>query len=226
MFQELKFQLSTAILIILTLVAGFAAVVNLEEQYHFRLHEDGVTWVDRSGGVEALYVPAHSMAATKGIQVGDHLISIDGVTVEKATDVTRILTSIMAWGSADYRVSRGPVELTIQKVIVSEKPLETAVLYQYLVGFCYLVIGLFVYFRRGSAHKARHFYILCLASFIFLTFHYTGKLNFFDKVIYYGNLAAGLAAPAIFLHFCLIFPEPRAWLQLRIRRVLLYLPAA
>ena len=38
-------------------------------------------------------------------------------------------------------------------------------LYQYLVGFAYLIIGLFVYFRRGSAHKARHFYILCLASF-------------------------------------------------------------
>jgi hypothetical protein len=225
MFQELKFQLSTAILVILTLVAGVAAVFNLDEQYHFRLHEDGVTWVDRSGGVEALYVPAHSVAATKGIQVGDRLISIDGVPVEKAIDVSKILTSIMAWGSADYRVSRGQVEILIPKVIVSERPMDRAVLYQYLVGFSYLVIGLFVYFRRGSAHKAQHFYILCLASFISLTFHYTGKLNFFDKVIYFGNVAAGLVAPVIFLHFCLIFPEPRAWLQSRMRRALLYLPS-
>ena len=224
MFQELKFQLSTAILIILTLVAGVAAVFNLDEQYHFRLHEDGVIWVDRSAGVEALYVPEHSMAATKGIQVGDHLISIDGVPVEKAIDVTKILTTIMAWGSADYRVSRGQVEILITKVIVSEVPLDRAVLYQYLVGFGYLIIGLFVYFRRGSAHKAQHFYILCLASFIFLTFHYTGKLNFFDKVVYFGNLAAGLVAPAIFLHFCLIFPGTRGWLQTRMRRALLYLP--
>src|ERR1700690_3474076 len=98
MFQELKFQLSTAILTILTLVAGVAAVINLDEQYHFRLHEDAVIWVDRSGGVEALYVPAHSLAATKGIQAGDHLITIDGVPVEKAIDVTKILTGIMAWG--------------------------------------------------------------------------------------------------------------------------------
>ena len=226
MFQELKFQLSTAILTILTLGAGVAAVINLDEQYHFRLHEDGVIWVDRAAGVEALYVPAHSVAATKGIQVGDHLISIDAVPVENALDVTKILTSIMAWGSADYRVSRGQVEILISKVIVSEVPMDRAVLYQYLVGFAYLVIGLFVYFRRGSAHKAQHFYILCLASFIFLTFHYTGKLNTFDKVVLYGNLAAGLAAPTIFLHFCLIFPEPGGWFHPRMRRVLLYFPPA
>src|ERR1022692_473804 len=226
MFQELKFQLSTAILTILTLAACVAAVFNLDEQYHFRLHEDGVIWVDRSVGVEALYVPPHSVAATKGIQAGDHLISIDTVPVEHAIDVTKILTSIMAWGTADYRVSRGQVEILIPKVIVSEVPLDRAVLYQYLVGFAYLVIGLFVYFRRGSAHKAQHFFILCLASFIFLTFHYTGKLNFFDKTVFYGNLGAGLLAPIVFLHFCLIFPEPRTWLQPRMRRALLYLPAA
>jgi hypothetical protein len=226
MFQELKFQLSTAILTILTLAACVAAVFNLDEQYHFRLHEDGVIWVDRSVGVEALYVPPHSVAATKGIQAGDHLISIDTVPVEHAIDVTKILTSIMAWGTADYRVSRGQVEILIPKVIVSEVPLDRAVLYQYLVGFAYLVIGLFVYFRRGSAHKAQHFFILCLSSFIFLTFHYTGKLNFFDKTVLYGNLGAGLLAPIVFLHFCLIFPEPRTWLQPRMRRALLYLPAA
>ena len=72
----------------------------------------------------------------------------------------------MAWGSADYR-SRRPGGDLIPKVMVAEVPLDRAVVYQYLVGFAYLVIGLFVYFRRGSAHKAQHFYILCLASFIF-----------------------------------------------------------
>ena len=41
---------------------------------------------------------------------------------------------------------------------------------------------------------------------------YTGKLNGFDQVIYWGNLIAGWLAPALFLHFCLTFPEPRAWL--------------
>ncbi|HKA00918.1 MAG TPA: ATP-binding protein [Candidatus Solibacter sp.] len=99
-------------------------------------------------------------------------------------------------------------------------------MYQYLVGSAYLVIGLFVYFRRGSAHKARHFYILCLASFVSLCFHYTGQLNAFDKIIYFGNVGAGLLAPTMFLHFCLTFPEPRDWFRGPVRTGLLYLPAA
>ena len=56
----------------------------------------------------------------------------------------------------------------------------------------YLAIGLFVYFRRGNAPRALHFFLLCLARFILSTFHYSGKLNNFDKVIYLGNVVAGI----------------------------------
>ncbi|MCW5966410.1 MAG: PAS domain-containing protein, partial [Bryobacterales bacterium] len=58
------------------------------------------------------------------------------------------------------------------------------------------------------------------------TFHYTGKLNDFDKVMYWGNVFAGLFAPTIFLHFCLNFPEPYRWLRGFGRSTLIYVPAA
>ncbi len=225
MFQELKFQLSTAILTILTLAAGVSAVINLEEQYNFRLPEDGVVWVDRAVGVEALYVPHDSPAAKAGIHQGDYLKNIGGLKIHKAIEVTEALVNVGVWQKADYLVARAGVEVPVKGLIVGEVPLDRAVLYQYAVGFAYLIIGLFVYFRRGSAHKARHFYILCLASFIFLTFHYTGKLNPFDKVMYFGNVVAGLIAPTVFLHFCVTFPEPRKWFQKPFRLALLYLPA-
>jgi two-component system, NtrC family, sensor kinase len=226
MFQELKFQLSTAILTILTLAAAVSACINLDEQYHFRLPEDGVIWVDRAGGVQALEVPAVSPGRRAGIHSGDWLTAIDGVHVRQAIDVTRVLARLGVWRNATYVVVRGGVEVTINNLIVGEVPLDRAVVYQYLVGFAYLIIGLFVYFRRGSAQKARHFYILCLASFIYFCFHYTGKLNSFDQVIYFGNVAAGLLAPTLFLHFCLTFPEPRRGFRRPAERALLYLPAA
>jgi hypothetical protein len=225
MFQELKFQLSTAILTILTLAAGVAAVINFEQQHRFRLPEDGVVWVDRHAGVEALYVTKGSGGFNAGVHLGDRLVAINGVPIANAANVTQVLVRIGSWSKAVYRISRRGVEID-PTVIVGEVPLDAAVTYQYLVGFAYLVIGLFVYFRRGSAQKARHFYVLCLASFVFLCFHYTGQFNAFDKVIYFGNLAAGLVAPVVFLHFCLTFPEPRKWLQSRFRVTLLYLPAA
>ena len=225
MFQELKFQLSTAILTILTLAAGVAAVINFEQQHRFRLPEDGVVWVDRHAGVEALYVTKGSGGFNAGVHLGDRLVAINGVPIANAANVTQVLVRIGSWSKAVYRISRRGVEID-PTVIVGEVPLDAAVTYQYLVGFAYLVIGLFVYFRRGSAQKARHFYVLCLASFVFLCFHYTGQFNAFDKVIYFGNLAAGLVAPVVLLHFCMTYPEPRKWLQSRFRVTLLYLPAA
>jgi signal transduction histidine kinase len=225
MFQELKFQLSTAILTILTLAAGVSAFINFQQQNHFRLPEDGVIWVDRQGSVEALYVKPGSPGLNAGIHRADRLLDINGVKIEQATDVAKVLVRIGAWSRAKYRLRSRGVELTAT-LVVAEQPLDRAILYQYAVGTAYLIIGLFVYFRRGSAQKARHFYVLCLASFISLCFHYTGYLDVFDKVIYFGNLVAGLLAPTLFLHFCLAFPEPRPWFRGTARAILLYLPAA
>jgi hypothetical protein len=225
MLQELKFQLSTAILTILTLAAGVSAFINFEQQNHFRLPEDGVIWVDRHGSVEALYVKPASPGLNAGIHRTDRLLDIDGVKIEQATDVARVLARIGAWSRAKYRLQSRGVELTAT-LVVAEQPLDRAVIYQYAVGTAYLIIGLFVYFRRGSAQKARHFYVLCLASFISLCFHYTGQFHIFDQVIYFGNLVAGLVAPTLFLHFCLAFPEPRPWFRGTARTILLYVPAA
>ncbi len=245
MFQELKFQLSTAILTILTLAAGVVAVINFQQNHTFRLHDDGVIWGDRAAQVQALRVPRDSAGYRAGVRQGDVLISISreqnvgpdggepvdqhashGVPVGAALDVAKILASLPAWLPASYHVKRGNLEFDIRKVVVSEVPLDRAVVYEYLVGAAYLVIGLFVYFRRGSAQKALHFYIFCLSSFVFFCFHYTGQLNTLDKIVYFGNLTAGLLAPALFLHFCLTFPEPFAWFRTRTRLALLYIPGA
>ena len=223
MFQELKFQLSTAILTLLTVAAGVSAVINFQQQSRFHLSDDGVIWVDRSAGVEALEVSQDRPAAKAGIKTGDLLVSINGSPIRQSIDVTKVLVRIGAWNKADYLVKRG-VEVKTP-VIVGEVPRDTAVYYFYFVALAYLAIGLFVYFRRGTAYKAQHFYIFCLVSFIFFSFHYTGKLNNFDKLIYWGNVVAGALAPVIFVHFCLSFPEPRKWLRARVTALAIYVIA-
>src|SRR5207253_6029739 len=63
--------------------------------------------------------------------------------------------------------------------------------------------------RRSTGHGSKRFYIFCLTSFIFYTFHYTSKFNEFDWIMYWGNVVAWLLQPALFLHFVLTFPERR-----------------
>ena len=224
MFQELKFQLSTAILTILTLAAGVAAITNFWQYEHFRLPDDGVMWVDRAGGVEALDVSPDSPGAKAPIHPGDQLDRIEGYRIQTYLDVPKVLVRIGSWRKVTYTVRHGGVAVET-KVIVGETPRNPAVMYQYPLGAAYLLIGLFVYYRRGSAQKARHFYVLCLLSFVSFCFHYTGRLDAFDTFVYFGNVVAGLFAPTVFLHFCLTFPERRKWFRKPVRVAVLYLPA-
>jgi len=230
--KELKVQFANALLVVLTVAAAVSAFVNFQQNFHpekrFRLSEDGVTWVDRklpdgNVQVQALIVEPDGPGQKAGIKTGDRLLKIQGVPVEHATDVIQTLISVKPYMKAQYTVQRRGIEWETH-LIVGERVSDYSLYYQYLIGLAYLAIGLFVYFRRGNALKSLHFLLLCLVSFVLSTFHYTGKLNNFDKVIYWGNIAAGIFAPTIFLHFCLTFPEPRGWLRGRGRVPLIYLP--
>ena len=235
--KELKTQFANALLVILTVAAVASAFINFQQNFQldkrYRLPEDGVTWVDRlqpdgRNIVQALHVSVRSPGENAGIRTNDVLVKIKGVRIDNAIDVSQVLIRLGPWRPADYVVIRNVDGNGIEikaNVIVGERVPEYAVSYQYAVGFAYLLIGLFVYFRRGNAPKSLHFLILCLSSFVLSTFHYTGKLNAFDQVIYWGNIVAGLFAPTIFLHFCLTFPEPRGWMRGRLRRAVLYVPA-
>src|SRR5579864_7297050 len=107
MLQELKFQLSTAILTIVTLATGVGAVLNFNAYRQFHLPDDGVIWVNHGGGVQAVDVRQGSPADNALIHPGDRLLSINNVRIEKETDVAAVLATIKAWGKADYHLLRG-----------------------------------------------------------------------------------------------------------------------
>jgi PAS domain S-box-containing protein len=227
--KELKQQLASALLVIVTVAAIVAAAINLQQQSKFHLPDDGVTWLDQSQGegqnsaVVAVYIAPESPGEKAGIHKGDQLVSIADFTIQRALDVTGVLARLGPWKKAEYKVLHQGVEVPAS-VIIGEAERDSAIYYQYAVGAVYLAIGLFVYFRRGGAHRSLHFFLLCVASFVLHTFHYTGKLNNFDKVIYVGNLAAGFLAPTLFVHFSFVFPEPRKWIRRRGAALLVYVP--
>ena len=227
--NELKRQFVSALLVLLTVAAVSCAVINFQQQSMYRLPEDGAVWVDREvageQAVVALEIRPGGPAEQAGIRAGDAVLAIDGRKIAGHLQVAQALGLVGVWQKADYSLRRGGIDFPAT-VIVGARVLDSAVYYQYVVGLAWLLVGLFVYFRRGNATHATHFFILCLAAFVLSTFHYTGKLNYFDQAIYWGNVVAGLFAPAVFLHFCLVFPERRKWLRGRGRGVVLYLPAA
>lgn len=226
--REFRQQLVSALLVIVTVAAVIAAAINFQQQSRFALPDDGVAWVDQIGSdqnshVIAAYVTPGSPALNAGVHTGDTLLSIEGVRIDTALEATQVLARLGPWREAKYELQRSGEKFPA-KVIIGQAERDSTVFYQYAVALIYLSIGLFVYFRRGNAPRALHFFLLCLASFIMSAFHYSGKLNNFDKVIYLGNVIAGYLAPMLFLHFCFVFPEPQAWIKRRGAAMLVYLP--
>ena len=160
------------------------------------------------------------------IKVGDQLISIRSYPIHNSLDVPEALWRIPLLGQTKYTLRRNNIEFQKDNIFIQAAPRDSALYYQFAVGAAYLAIGLFVYYRRTSAAKSLHFFILCLVSFVGTTFHYSGKLNTFDEAMYWGNLASSLFAPAIFLHFCLTFHARPKFLESRRAETLLYVPSA
>jgi len=228
---ESRNQFSGTVLLLLAVAAVVAAILSFQHLRSFPLQDDGVTWVDRTGPdhrthVIAAYITPSGPGANAGIRPGDELISIAGSPIQHALEVPQMLWQIPRFGQTRYTLRRDGIEFQKDNIFIKDAPRDSAIYYDYAVGIAYLAIGLFVYFRRTSASKSFHFFILCLASFIATCFRYSGKLNTFDEILYWGNFAGNLFAPAIFVHFCLTFYHKPDFLKRRNLWLLLYAPSA
>src|SRR5271170_7159155 len=212
MNDSLRMRLGAVLLALLTLAAIVFAVLNFQQRSLYVLPDDGVTWMDSPQGVAAWHVVADSPAARAGIRENDSVESVRGVTIHRATDVTRVLFHVGPWAEIRYQLLRDGRAFETPVVTAPQENPSSIENYLRITALLYLFIGLFIFVRRWNAPRAIHFYVFCLASFVLYSFHYTGKLNSFDQTIYWANVVALLLQPALLVHFALVFPERRGTL--------------
>jgi two-component system NtrC family sensor kinase len=207
--DNLRVRLGAAVLALATLAAIVFGVINFQQRSMFIAPDDGVSWIERQGGVVAWHVTPNSPAANAGLRTDDRILAINDVPIHGAIDVTKRLWRIGLWSIAHYRIERGGKQFEAQLVIQPAPRPSSIENYLSVVGVLYLFIGLFIFARRWNATRAVHFYIFCLVSFVLYSFQYTGKLTPFDWEIYWAAIVARLLQPALLLHFALVFPERR-----------------
>jgi PAS domain S-box-containing protein len=205
MDRESQIRFTAGVLALFTVASVTLAWINLRKEAQFSAPYDGVRWVERDGGVFADHIETNSPGARAGIELGDRLTAADGHTITNLQSLTRQMYRTGAWSKLTYSLKRGGVDLQASTILSSQE--RTFNGWLRLIGLTYLGIGLYVLFRRWTAPGSTHFYILCLVSFVFCSFHFSGKLNSFDWTIYWGNVAANMLQPVLLLHFVLTFPE-------------------
>ncbi len=225
MKQSFRVSLGAVVLALATLAAVIFALLNFDQRARFESPDDAVAWRDTDRGVEAWKVNANGPAGRAGIRQGDRLLEISGQPITSALQVTKRVWRAGLWTQLRYKVERGGDSFETPVVIApAEKPV-TAENYLRVVGLIYLFIGIFIFVRRWNAPRAIHFYVFCLVSFVLYTFHYSGKLDAFDYEVYWSSVVARLLAPALLLHFALVFPErTEAARRLLARLALVYGP--
>ena len=225
MNRESQVRSVAVLLFLLTVAAVVFAGFNFNAEWKFQVPDDGVWWVEHGGRLTADRVDPSGPGAKSGIKVGDQLVSINGQDVQNMSGLERQLYRNGVWSKASYSLLRQSVPLDSSVILVpAERSLNN---WLRLIALIYLGIGLYVLLRRWTAPGSTHFYIFCLVSFIAYSFKYTGKLNDFDWAIYWGNIAAGVLQPALFLHFVLTFPEKRQFVRKRPWLLaMVYVPAA
>ena len=207
MKENLRVSVGAVVLALATLAAIIFAWLNFLQRSRYDLVDDGVAWSDSATGIEAWKVTPDSPASAAGIRPGDLLIAINDAPVPSAASVARRLYRAGLWTQLRYQLSRNGEEFETRLITTPPHKPITVENYLRAVGLLYLFIGLFIFVRRWNAPRAVHFYVFCLVSFILYSFQYSGKLDTFDLEVYWASVVARLLAPALLLHFALVFPE-------------------
>jgi two-component system, NtrC family, sensor kinase len=225
MNRDFQNRFIAGLLFLLTAAAITLAWINFRKASQFVPPYDGIWWVERNGSVVAVRTDPNGPGARAGIERGDRLVAIDSRAVSTIAALNSQLYRDGPWTKPTYSLLRGSVPLEASPILAPAPYSSNDWLR--LIALIYLGIGLYVLFRRWTAQGSTHFFVFCLASFVFYAFKYTGKLNAFDWTIYWGNVVAWLLQPALFLHFALVFPEKHGLVK-KHRALIpwLYLPGA
>lgn len=222
----MRAPLKNALVVGVGLALASLGVANLVLKASATLMDDGALWRPAAQGLVAARVAPGGPADEAGIREGDILVAVGS---EEALSSAR-LESLLAARRAGERTTYTLLRESERRVLeVEVRPLArgnvSAFYYLSLAGFFSLVVGTVVLLRRPADRSALHFYAVCALFFLVYSTSYTGSLTRFDWLLFFVDSLAVLFLPAVFLHFCLTFPErrpraPRAWLAPAI-----YLPA-
>ena len=212
------------------ILVGFALATlggsNVHRKATSAVLEDGVFWRDSPAGVLAGRVAPRGPGALAGIRPGDVLLAVAGREVLSAGEVEEALAERRSGELVGYSVLRADEKRALEIAVVP-LPQGNVTLFYYLslMGFFSLLVGTIVALRRPLDQATFHLYAISVLFFLAYSMSDTGKLDGLDWTFHWADSLSRLFLPAVFLQFCLSFPEKRLPRYRAVLIPLIYLPA-
>ncbi len=168
----------------------------------WHLPYDGGFWTSREGHVTN--VDPNGSANTAGIRLGDRLIAIDGVPIE------RLRGLYQGKGPGDrviYLLERDSQRIEVSLVLTAPPAREWVMAFEQLfVAFTFCVVSLFIWMLRPFDRVTRRFYLISQLAAATLALNFMAVARW-PSVLVLTDVLILLLAPTV-LHFYSTFPQP------------------
>ncbi len=179
---------------------------------------DGAVWVLGGSKIRVVGTVPGGAAERAGLQVGDIIEGIDQQPIRSPRHAAQLLQSKNVGDEVEYLVFDRLANTTDTTTIRLEST-RIANLRTYLVycglALIYFAAGLYVFWNNSHTIPARLFFLLCTLFLIyFVSASERSVFYYWSDVLTrnFGTLAS-LMLPPLFLHFFLVFPQPRDWFR-------------
>ncbi|HVE72347.1 MAG TPA: ATP-binding protein [Thermoanaerobaculia bacterium] len=209
--------ISNVLLTVLTVGVILGAFVSFQRKRSSFERIDFTFQRDR-GVIVVKSVDRGSDAEKAGLQPGDRIWLIGGTPTTEVEGLQKTLRRIGL--TVPMVVERDGVMRNIH-YSAPELKVDYSYLILSFIGFLYIAIGLFTFFR-GETTESRLFYFVTLLSFIVYVYTPAGDIDWIYKVLQMTEELSRVFLPPLALHFFLLFPRPllrnKSWIAL------MYLP--
>lgn len=175
---------------------------------------DGTIWLLGRPSLEVVDTITRTEGDPTPLREGDIILGIGNRLVTSPQMAASALRQQPVGEKVPYLVNRNGDQVTLQVPLTSTRVNLEDYLLNLLLALVYFSIGTWVYSRGANNTASSLFYFLCL---MFMLYFMTNlnQVSYYLGAIIAQNIGAfaRFMLPAVFLHFFLVFPSPKAALR-------------
>ena len=182
---------------------------------------DGAQWLLGGKEIRVVGLTPGGPADRAGLQIDDVVEGIDNSAIRSPRHAAELLQRHEVGDQVDYLIRRGrgvrrvyEARLTLDSTRLAD--VTTYVVYCAL-GLFFLIVGTYVFLSNPHQAPARIFYIFCLAFLLYFCSGSERSTIYYWSDVFIRNVGsfASLLVPPLFLHFFLVFPRRRTFIERR-----------